>query len=258
MATWKPFGTWDYFVFPAANHLRADADWTLLTKYLKQQRAPLVVLGLGAQAEHGADPARAARELRANASVVEFVDTLRSQAVLITVRGPFSEAVCHEMSLTNVVRLGCPSQFLHADPALGQTLRARMDAIANSASPARIAITASAPNELHGWRRDAETRLVSWLPAAPGLYVQQSCDDALFDGQTGRLNPAEASDLARLFSGMGAPNNRGRRGKRRLSETSASILTRGPGSKSWPTLILRSVRASMATWRRLRQPSRGS
>lgn len=211
----RPYGDWhalnklDYFVFPAANHLRADADWTLLTKYLKQQRAPLVVLGLGAQAEHGADPARAARELRANASVVEFVDTLRSQAVLITVRGPFSEAVCHEMGLTNVLRLGCPSQFLHADPALGQTLRAQMDAIASSASPARIAITASAPNELHGWRRDAETRLVSWLPAAPGLYVQQSCDDALFDGQTGRLNPAEASDLARLFSGLGAPNGHG-------------------------------------------------
>lgn len=125
----EAFSGLDFLVSPAANHLRSDADWTLLNKFLRQQRAPLVVLGVGAQADADADPALLAPRLRSNPSVGEFVSILRDKAVLVTVRGAFSEAVCHEMGLADVVPIGCPSQFLHASPNLGRDLRARMDVI---------------------------------------------------------------------------------------------------------------------------------
>lgn len=177
----------DCFVFPAANHLREDADWTLLTGFLKTVRAPLIILGLGAQADHGADASATASRLRENRTVMEFVEVLSGKAKLITVRGAFSEAVCRELGLADTLRLGCPSQFLNPSPRLGVEIEEQLGALRNDRNPARVAMTASAPRELEGWRADIEARLFQWTSGSRGLYVQQSCEDWFFDGPDGML-----------------------------------------------------------------------
>ncbi|MCC7253465.1 polysaccharide pyruvyl transferase family protein [Hyphomicrobium sp.] len=187
----------NFFVFPAANHLRADGSWDLLTKFLRSLRVPLVVLGLGAQAAHGESPTQTVSEIRSNSSVMDFVDLLKTKTALVTVRGAFTEAVCHELGLRDVLRIGCPSQFINPDVALGQSI-ARQLAEAKSRESFPIAVTASAPNELHGWRRDVEARLFSWLATNGGLYIQQSCETELFNGPAGLLNGEATYELDRL------------------------------------------------------------
>jgi hypothetical protein len=186
----------DYFVFPAANHLRSDGDWKLLTGFLKLMKAPLVVLGLGAQAEQGADPRKTADALRENRSVVDLVALFAERAQLITVRGKFSEAVCHEMGLSNVVRLGCQSQFINPDPGLGASVAKQLAELREGDGSARIGLTASAPNELRGWRGNLEEKLFDWVSRSGGLYVQQSCEDWFFDGPQGHLAELDEAHLA--------------------------------------------------------------
>lgn len=198
----KPYGDasvfrgLDYFVFPAANHLRSDGDWKLLTGFLKLIKAPLIVLGLGAQAEQGADPRKTADAIRENQSVVDLVTLFAERAQLITVRGKFSEAVCHELGLRNVVRLGCQSQFINPDPALGATVVRQLAELRAGDGSARIGLTASAPNELHGWRGRLEEKLFDWVDRSDGLYVQQSCEDWFFNGAQGHLAELAEPHLA--------------------------------------------------------------
>ncbi|MEO4001004.1 polysaccharide pyruvyl transferase family protein [Mesorhizobium sp. CAU 1732] len=189
----------DFFVFPAANHLKADGEWDLLTKFLKSIRVPLIILGLGAQADRGADPKATAASIRENQSVMDFVQMLKDKAQLITVRGPFTEAVCHELGLSAVLRLGCQSQFLNADRDLGAATATRLSELANSDAPARLArlaLTASAPNELHGWRAELEEKLFGWTAESDGIYLQQSCEEWFFDGAEGHLADLSSSNLA--------------------------------------------------------------
>lgn len=238
----------NYFVFPAANHLRAGADWTLLAKYLVQLRVPLVVLGLGAQAEHGADPKTTAAEVRAHAPTMALVDVLRDKAALITVRGRFSEAVCHELGLKDVIRNGCPSQYINPDRELGQSISKQLAQIRAASKPAPIAITASAPNELAGWRGDVEARLLEWMTMDGGLYIQQSCSHDMFDGLGGRLavpsteefgivcgliagiDPNEAQSGAQPTKGRQVPETReaaaARLYQKRLQALYAGLITR--------------------------------
>jgi hypothetical protein len=185
----------DYFVFPAANHLKADGEWDLLTGFLKKVKVPLIILGLGAQADRGADPKATAASIRENRSVMDFVQMLKDKAQLITVRGPFSEAVCHELGLANVVRLGCQSQFLNPDRNVGAALAAQLSELATNDANARLALTASAPNELHGWRAKLEEKLFDWVAESDGLYVQQSCEDWFFDGLEGYLADISSANL---------------------------------------------------------------
>lgn len=177
----------NYFVFPAANHLRADGAWDLLVGYLKTIRVPLIVLGLGAQADHDGDPTTTAARLRENKSVMALVSLLQDKAKLITTRGAFSEAVCHELGLKDVLRIGCPSQFINPDKTLGAAIETQLSKLKDGEASARIAMTASAPSELQGWRGELEERLFLWTAASSGLYIQQSCEDWFFDGPAGRL-----------------------------------------------------------------------
>ncbi|MDD9908813.1 MAG: polysaccharide pyruvyl transferase family protein [Ahrensia sp.] len=174
----------DFFVFPAANMLRADADWSDLVGFFKTIKAPLIILGLGAQAKTDADPEKVARQVGKNRTVADLVTLLKERAALITVRGPFTEAVCHHLGLDQVVRTGCPSQFLNPDSNLGQSLREQLEA----GREGPIATTGNAPNEIEGWKAELESKLFGWTAATGGTYVQQSCETWIFDGPEGRLS----------------------------------------------------------------------
>lgn len=188
-----------HFVFPAANHLRAGGDyWAGLLGLLNNVKVPLVVLGLGAQAETGVSPLETARLLKADGHVVNFISCLKDKAALVTVRGTFSEAVCHELGLDNVVRLGCPSLLLNPQRDLGVKMSSRLQELATG-DIKRFALTAvdysSFPtrrsatlHRLPGQRADKtlplrqlEEKLFTWLVKADGLYIQQSGGTAVVE-----------------------------------------------------------------------------
>lgn len=207
----------DHFIFPAANHLRADGNWTLLTNFLHTVRVPLVILGLGAQADHGAGIKQTADACQANASVMAFVELIKAKAALITVRGAFTEAVCHEIGLPNVLRIGCPSQFINEDNNLGTSIARQFDEICDDVGSQRFALAASAPNELKGWRSRAESQMFDWLGKNGGLYIQQSCSDRLFNGPDGRLAMRETYEIDQLRRKI-APDMNGARFRHALAE----------------------------------------
>lgn len=168
-------------VFPAANHLRLGADWTGLANFIAGQRLPVVVLGLGAQSPELGGESETIAALKADAQVMRLVAVLREKAVFISVRGPYSQAVCEALGLPGTEVLGCPSALLNPDPAVGQAMAARLAAVrarlaADPAAPVRLAVTAAAPFEIRPDppKRDLERRLFAWAMAADGLYVQQS------------------------------------------------------------------------------------
>ena len=167
-------------IFPAANHLRAGADWTGLNNYLEGMNKPLMILGLGAQSPKIGGTAESISELRADAHVMRMIDILRERAKFVSVRGPYTQTVCHELGLEDVHVLGCPSAMINPDPALGRGMQARLRLAVEKSDPPRIAVTAAAPFEIRedAPKRDLEQKLFSWLAGGDagteGLYVQQS------------------------------------------------------------------------------------
>jgi hypothetical protein len=193
-------------VFPAANHLRPGADWTGLNNYLNAAKIPLVVFGLGAQAPDREGEAATIEALKTDTHVRRLVDILREKAVLVTVRGPFSQAVCAELGLPDVDPLGCPSVFLNPDPALGAGLSARFAALKTRTVAPRLAITAAAPFEIRDdpAKRELERRMFSWLRNTDGLYVQQSGGVSAMKATDGHWYDLDAETL-HAIAGILAP-----------------------------------------------------
>lgn len=160
---------------PAANHLRAESNWTGLNNFLAGINKPLIVMGLGAQSPKIGGTAETLEALRGNAQVMRLVDILRERAEFITVRGEYTRQVCAELGLEDVHVLGCPSAMINPDPALGRGLQARLRIAATLETP-RIAVTAAAPFEIREDipKRDLERKIFGWVMDGNGLYVQQS------------------------------------------------------------------------------------
>lgn len=184
-------------VFPAANHLRPGADWTGLNNYLDGAKIPLVVFGLGAQAPGPEGEAATISALKTDAHVRRLVDILREKAVLVTVRGGFSQSVCAELGLHDTLPLGCPSVFLNPDRGLGAGLSARFEALTAGAITPRFAMTAAAPFEIRDDppKRELERRLFSWLRDADGHYIQQSGGVSAMKAADGRWYDLTAQTL---------------------------------------------------------------
>ena len=168
-------------VFPAANHLRTGADWSNLADFLDRDGPPLVVLGLGVQAESAADATATAARLRADPEARRLAEVLGRRAAAITVRGTFSREVCSALGIRGTRPLGCPSILIHPDPHLGLGLAAELDRLTamlgGQGSRVRAVMSAAAPFEIHGdeTRVALEQRLFSWIVAdLAGLYLQQS------------------------------------------------------------------------------------
>ena len=166
----------DKMIVPAANHLRADSNWTGLNNFLAGINKPLVVMGLGAQSPKIGGTAETLDALRGNAQVMRMVDILRERAEFITVRGSYTQDVCYALGLKDVHVLGCPSAMINPDPGLGRGMEARLRLAREGAAPPRIAVTAAAPFEIRDDppKRDIEQRLFKWAMETNGLYVQQS------------------------------------------------------------------------------------
>ncbi|MEM1434662.1 MAG: polysaccharide pyruvyl transferase family protein [Pseudomonadota bacterium] len=166
-----------YFVFPAANHLRTDVDWSGLAGFIDSRRVPLVMLGLGAQAASNPTNDEVQR-ISEHAAVQELASVIRDKGVLVTVRGKFSKRVCDQLGIESEV-FGCPSLFLNPDPKLGESIYRQLAFFKENPGQLRPAVTAAAPFELadEERRRRLEGRLYGWVIENDGLYVQQSGGD---------------------------------------------------------------------------------
>lgn len=219
-------------VFPAANHLRAGADWSGLNRFLEDANKPLIVLGLGAQAsgqsspqsgekidpqtgaptDHTspADPKTLITALTDTPSLRRMLDIFRERALFVSVRGAFSAQVCAGLGLPDVVPLGCPSALLNPNPGLGRALSAQFDALRQMPHP-QIAITAAAPFEVaHDIpRRTLERRLFGWTQQHGGLYVQQSGGPAAMhaaSGQWHRISDTDRASIAWVLDPEASPD----------------------------------------------------
>jgi hypothetical protein len=195
-------------VFPAANHLRAGADWTGLNNYLGNAKKPLVILGLGAQSPSLGGEAATIAALKADPHVRRLADILRERAVFVSVRGRFSQEACEALGIPGTEVLGCPSALLNPDPHLGRALETRLALLRadlRAGRVPRLAMTAAAPFEIREDlpKRDLERRLFGWTLAADGLYVQQSGGLAAMNATNGhwyRLDAGARRSIAAILA----------------------------------------------------------
>lgn len=167
-----------YLVFPAANHLRTGADWSGLCGFFENCKVPLIVLGLGAQADSTSDPKATAEALKADVSAMRLVKVLRDKAAWITVRGEFTAEVCRLLDLKEVDVLGCPSLMLNPHADAGKRMAWKLEQTKKKENP-RIAFTAAGPWDIKGsHKEDLERRFFQIIRKHPGLYVQQSGGEA--------------------------------------------------------------------------------
>lgn len=105
---------YDVFVVPLANAFRPSFERPLarMTQLIKKLRIPVVVLGVGAQADLKYN---AARLKPMEPTVREFVTEVLNRSASIGVRGEFTEQYLNDMGFRDVEVIGCPSMFMHGD-----------------------------------------------------------------------------------------------------------------------------------------------
>ncbi|WP_376094480.1 polysaccharide pyruvyl transferase family protein [Roseomonas sp. CCTCC AB2023176] len=114
---------------PAANFLYSGFDLGSLADRLEATGLPLLVLGLGAQAFKDVS------EVKLKPGTERLLHLFRERCTRIMVRGRHTAAVLERSAVHNFEVLGCPSNFINPDPALGESIAARWRA----GPPRRIA-----------------------------------------------------------------------------------------------------------------------
>ena len=105
----------DAVVIPAANWLRPGLDLGDLAARIEQVKVPIIMIGLGAQADSDASIPSVSE------SVVRLVRAVASKSAAIGTRGVFSSLVLSRYGVQNSVPIGCPSLFV--SPANARRLR---------------------------------------------------------------------------------------------------------------------------------------
>lgn len=96
-------------VIPAANWLNKNSNWDFLVDKLEQVKIPVVVIGLGLQADTS-DLA----SVEISPSAMRFAQFLGASTSIISVRGDFTKNWLRQNGITNVVTTGCPSLYMNA------------------------------------------------------------------------------------------------------------------------------------------------
>jgi hypothetical protein len=105
---------YDVFVVPLANAFRPtfERSLTRLTRLIEKLRIPVVVLGVGAQANLAYDTTR----LKPMESTVrQFVTAVLDRSASIGVRGECTEQYLKGLGFRDVEVIGCPSMFMHGE-----------------------------------------------------------------------------------------------------------------------------------------------
>lgn len=197
-------------IFPAADHLRPDTDWTDLNNYLQGVNKSLVVLGLGAVAPPDGNEAAMIAALKSAPSVMRMIDILRDRGVFVSVRGAYSQRICAALGLPDVHVLGCPSALINPDPGLGAAVARRLAYAAMPGVQARVSVSAAAPFDIAGSpdRCALEHRLLEFAMQGGGLYVQESGGALAMlatNGQWYDLSSADRRALTAVLGGQVDP-----------------------------------------------------
>ena len=108
----------DVIVIPAANFLQENFDLTPFVNFLEQLKKPMLVLGLGAQAENATKT-----DLLFHPSITTMLEIFKTNCVGIGVRGQFTKAVLERHGIVESVVIGCPSNFINTSTDFGHQLR---------------------------------------------------------------------------------------------------------------------------------------
>ncbi|WP_446040435.1 polysaccharide pyruvyl transferase family protein [Streptomyces sp. SID1121] len=148
---------YDVFVVPLANAFRPSFKASLdrLSTLIEQLTIPVVVLGVGAQADETFDVKRLGP---IEASVKRFCRAVLERSASIGVRGELTASYLHNLGFSEaeVDIIGCPSMFLHGEtfPALSRP--GTIDAasrIAINLSPGAVTVGDVAGLADHAYRR---------------------------------------------------------------------------------------------------------
>ncbi|MFI5689687.1 polysaccharide pyruvyl transferase family protein [Streptomyces sp. NPDC051636] len=103
---------YDAFVVPLANAFRPSFESRLkrMTRLISKLKIPVIVLGVGAQAGVGYNPARLKPM---EPAVREFCSAVLDRSASIGVRGEFTEQYLKDMGFRDVEVIGCPSLFMY-------------------------------------------------------------------------------------------------------------------------------------------------
>ncbi|MBR0656775.1 polysaccharide pyruvyl transferase family protein [Plastoroseomonas arctica] len=187
---------------PAANFLYSGFDLGDLARRLEETGLPLMVLGLGAQAFRDID------EVKLKPGTERLLHLFRERCRRIMLRGRHTAAVLERHGVQNFEVLGCPSNFINPDPALGASIAARLAerpvasiAFAPTFYPFNAAIERALLDEI-GMDRLAE--IVAQDPLAAIAVARGETDAsetrAWLEGRAGFLTnaaPAEREELCR-------------------------------------------------------------
>jgi len=111
----------DIVAYPMANNINPSFNMGPTAKFIEKCDLPIMVFGLGAQAELGK-----AIEKDLPDGSVRFLSVLGEYCTDISVRGEFTASVIESYGVNNVLITGCPSNFINPNPDLGAHLERKL------------------------------------------------------------------------------------------------------------------------------------
>jgi Polysaccharide pyruvyl transferase len=151
---------YDAYVVPLANAFRPSFEPTLrrLTGLITRLRIPVVVLGVGSQADV---ENRTARLDAMEPAVRAFVDAVLDRSPSIGVRGELTADYLRGLGYRDVEVIGCPSLFLHGDRLRVEKRRAALGPDARIAINVSPYVKATGPIVMHHLARYADLAYVA-------------------------------------------------------------------------------------------------
>jgi polysaccharide pyruvyl transferase WcaK-like protein len=173
---------YDLIVFACANQLGPHTDLGWLADRLTRMDRPILAIGLGAQS------ASTSGDVELTAGTRRWLEVIAAHAPSLApnvgVRGNYTLAQLDRLGFgARSVVVGCPSNFINPDPALGQTIAKRhLGKIGRVAVPAGL--------QLWPGLQKIEENLADIVEACSGIYIAQSEIDMI------RLARDEADAIA--------------------------------------------------------------
>lgn len=173
---------YDAIVLPLANAFRPDFENQLvsLTALIRKLKIPVVVVGVGTQAELGSDPNQ---KRRLDDTAKAFLSAVLDRSASVGVRGEFTKLYLNSLGFSAVEVIGCPSMFLYGDRLTVAKRVASLDA----SSPIAVNLTNGMPKNIG--------------PLYQQVYAQRP---------NATYMPQSRADLAMLL--WGQPADRGKEG----------------------------------------------
>jgi hypothetical protein len=169
----------DIIILPAANQLGPHGDFGSFANAIEKLDIPLVVIGLGAQAQNFN------KDITLLDGTKRWLDALlengsRFGISNIYTRGPYTSAQIKHLTGGNSVVGGCPSHFLNSNPKLGEMITKNFGRL-KQAKPYNLSVAAALATKNETIRK-IEKHLINLLnhyDNPDGKYIVQSGVEAI-------------------------------------------------------------------------------